>query len=500
MRIAIAGFQHETNTFSPHPTTFDDFVKGGSRPSVLRGQELLDQLDGKPFPCAGAIRCAKQYGDQLFPLIWGFATPSGAVEQSAFERFSTEIIEGLRQASPLDGIFLELHGAMVAEESLDAEGELLERIRNEFGNEIPISVSLDWHANVSERMVKHATYVTGYRSYPHIDMAATGEKAYQALRKLIQSASRPAVAFRQVPYLIPLCIQNDDRPAIHDLLSVMRAAEADYGVDVSFFPGFPASDFLDCGPSIVVYSDDTQLANTVASQLYDQVLAAEPTLQVPLLDAAAAVQYAIKASQHANEPVVIADTQDNPGAGGTSDTTGLLKELVRQNAKDAVIGLMFDPDAAKLAHQAGLGQTITLSLGGRSQAPGDSPFVADFTVEYLSDGQLECSGAFRKGLHMNLGPSCLLRIGDVRIAVSSAQSQLADLEQLRYLSVEPTKQKIIGVKSSAHFRAAFQPIASEVIICIAPGLMVTDPSTLPWKRLRPNVRLSPLGPCILNQI
>lgn len=155
---------------------------------------------------------------------------------------------------------------------------------------------------------------------------------------------------------------------------------------------------------------------------------------------------------------------------------------------------MFDPDAAMLAHQAGQGQTVTLSLGGRSQAPGDSPFEATYTVEYLSDGQVECSGDFRKGLHMNLGPSCLLRLGDVRIAVCSVQSQLADLEQLRFLSVEPSKQKIIGVKSSAHFRAAFQPIASEVVICIAPGLMVTDPSTLPWKRLRPNVRLSPLGP------
>jgi len=386
-----------------------------------------------------------------------------------------------------------LHGAMVAEQSLDAEGELLRRIRAEFGDGIPVSLSLDWHANVSEAMVRHATYLTGYRRYPHVDMAATGERAYQKLREMILGEPRPVAAFRQLPYLIPLCIQNDDRPVMRDLLAAMRAAEVEWGVDVSFFPGFPASDFADCGPSLVVYGSDSRVAETVASRLYEQVLAAEPALQEPLLDVESAVRYAIQASQQASKPIVIADTQDNPGAGGTSDTMGIIRELVRQQARNAVVGLVYDPDAAALAHAAGQGRTLTLSLGGRSQAAGDSPLTADYLVEYVSDGQVRCSGDFRKGLSMDLGRSCLLRLGDVQIAVCSEQSQLADLEQLRYLSVEPGEKKIICVKSSAHFRAAFQPIASEIIIGLAPGLMVSDPAELPWRRLRPGVRLSPLS-------
>jgi microcystin degradation protein MlrC len=201
----------------------------------------------------------------------------------------------------------------------------------------------------------------------------------------------------------------------------------------------------------------------------------------------------------AKRPIVIADTQDNPGAGGDSDTTGMLRALVRNRASRAAIGVIYDPVSAKAAHEAGVGATVTLALGGKSGIPGDAPYKESFVVENLSEGRFIAPGPYFGGREMEMGPSACLRIGDVRVVVASHKAQLADQALYRYVGIEPTDQAILVNKSSVHFRADFEPIAEKLLICAAPGAMPADPASLPWTRLRSGIRLRPNGPVFTPQ-
>ena len=211
------------------------------------------------------------------------------------------------------------------------------------------------------------------------------------------------------------------------------------------------------------------------------------------------VRYAMELARRARKPIVIADTQDNPGAGGDSDTTGMLRALVRNNATRAAIGVICDPRSAKAAHAAGVGATVTLALGGRSGIPGDAPYKESFIVENLSDGQFVATGPYYGGRDMDMGPSAALRIGDVRVVVSSHRAQLADQSMYRYVGIEPSEQSILVNKSSVHFRADFEPIAEKLLICAAPGAMPADTASLPWTRLRPGIRIKPNGPAFIPE-
>jgi len=191
---------------------------------------------------------------------------------------------------------------------------------------------------------------------------------------------------------------------------------------------------------------------------------------------------------------VIADTQDNPGAGGNSDTTGMLRALVGAHAQRAAIGLIVDPEAALAAHAAGAGASIEIGLGGKSRIPGDAPFHARFAVEKLAQGRFTCAGPFYRGVHMNLGPCARLAIGGVRIVVASDKPQMAAQEMFRFIGIEPAREAILVNKSSVHFRADFAPIAEEILVCKAPGPMLADPSDFPWRNLAPGIRLKPNGP------
>lgn len=191
--------------------------------------------------------------------------------------------------------------------------------------------------------------------------------------------------------------------------------------------------------------------------------------------------------------MVIADTQDNPGAGGNSDTMGLLRALVSANVQRAALGLIADADAARAAHAVGQGGTLEIALGGKSGIAGDAPLHGRYSVEQLSDGKLTCTGPFYRGARMTLGPCARLRIGGVQVIVTTEKVQLADQQMYRFIGVEPTQQAILAVKSSAHFRADFAPIASEILVCKAPGPMLADPGEYTWRKLRPGIKLRPLG-------
>jgi len=241
------------------------------------------------------------------------------------------------------------------------------------------------------------------------------------------------------------------------------------------------------------YGQSAEAAAHAADELRASIEALEAEFDFPVYTPEEGVRCATAIAARAQRPVVIADTQDNPGAGGNSDTTGMLRVLVGANAQRAAFGLMVDREAALAAHAAGQGGSIEIALGGKSRIPGDTPYQGRFVVERLSEGRFTCTGPFYRGARMNVGPSACLRIGGVRVVVASEKPQMADLEMYRFIGIEPTQQAILVNKSSVHFRADFAPIAEEILLCKAPGPMLADTSDFPWKNLAPGIRLKPCG-------
>jgi microcystin degradation protein MlrC len=273
----------------------------------------------------------------------------------------------------------------------------------------------------------------------------------------------------------------------------LEALETGSVVSLSFAPGFPATDFEECGGAVWGYGDDAEQIERAVEALTQEIVAAEPKWVVPFLSPEAAVREAQRLAAGASRPVVIADTQDNPGAGGNSDTTGMLRALLDCGAQDAALGLMVDPAAARAAHLAGVGQDITIALGGHSGVPGDAPFCGTFRVEQLSDGRCRFDGPMTHGKQADVGPTARLSLKGVQAIVTTNKDQMMDRNQYRMAGVQPERMKILVNKSSVHFRADFEPIAEAILVAKAPGSMLADPADLPWTRLAPGIRLRPMG-------
>lgn len=486
-RVAIGGFLHETNTFAPSKATYDDFVHGGGSGAMALGDEIFG-LRGVNAAIAGAIEVGEAEGWELIPALFCATSPSAHVTEDAFERISADLIDRIADAGPLDAVFLDLHGAMVTEHLDDGEGELLRRLRARIGEKPFIAVALDLHANITPLMVEHSDLIDCYRTYPHVDMKETGARAAAALAEMLRSGKRPQKAMLQAPFLTAISWQCTDADPAKRLYRELGQVAGDM-LSWSFAMGFPAADFPDCGMAALAYGDG---AKARAREMMALIEAAEAEFSGKVWSPDEAVAEAMRLSKGANGPVVIADTQDNPGAGADSNTTGMLRALIRAGAK-AAIGNLYDPESAAAAHKAGEGAKIRLSLGGKSGIEGDAPLEAEFTVETLSDGNFTAHGPYYGGKEMNMGPSARLRIGDVRIALVSAKAQMADRAMFRSVGIDPEAEPVLVVKSSVHFRADFAPIASALLIAVSPGPAAADPAQLPWKRLRPGLRTSPGG-------
>jgi microcystin degradation protein MlrC len=496
-RIAFGGFQHETNTFAMTKAPFAEFEKHDGWPGLTRGDGLFDAVAGINLPVAGFIEAARPAGHELRPLLWCSASPSSYVTRDAFERITAMLCDDLAALRPLDGVYLDLHGAMVVEHFEDGEGEILRRVRAVVGEHIPVCVSLDLHANVTEAMVEHATSLSIFRTYPHVDMAATGARASAMLDRAL-AGERFAKAFRKAPFLVPLPDQCTDFEPNRSLYE--RAVELEKGgaAGVDLALGFPPADIRECGLAVVAYDPDPAVAEAAADSLFGDLLAAEARFESVLLDADTAVRRAMDYNGQRSGPVVLADAQDNPGAGGSSDTVGLLDALVRNRARGAIMAIIDDREVAALAHAAGVGASFTAGLGGKSGQAGQTPYDGRFRVEALGDGRFTCYGEMYRGTETALGPMALLRIEDgdseVRVIVGTSRFQCLDQAIFRHLGVEPADQRILALKSTVHFRADFAPIAAEVLVVESPGAHPCRLADVDYKNLRPGVRLGPGGP------
>jgi microcystin degradation protein MlrC len=485
-RIAIGGFQHETNTFAPLKATYRDFEQADGWPGLTEGAAILSTFEGINLPIAGFLEAARAK-HEIVPLLWCSASPSAHVEREAYERITGRLLSLIKNAGAIEGLYLDLHGAMVTEHLEDGEGELLERIRAITGPDLPIVVSLDLHANITKRMVQHASALVVCRTYPHVDLAESGAWSAEVLERLIKHGPLKK-AMRRADFLVPLTWQCT---LIEPAQGIYRAVAASNTASASFAFGFPPADIAECGPVALAYAESQDAADAAADRLIGMVTGAERDFAGKVWDPDEAVAYAKQRSLALNRPIILADTQDNPGAGGNSDSVGLLEALVRNRAEDAVFANLYDPKTAEIAHRAGEGAEISLGIGAWSGMPGHIAFKASFTVERLGDGNFEATGPFYRGNKMQLGPMALLRIGGTRIVVASRKQQAADQAMLRHLGIEPSAQKILALKSSVHFRADFQPIAGEILIVAAPGANPVDHRALAYRHLRPGVRLMP---------
>ncbi len=490
-RIAVGGFHHETNTFAPTKATYEHFARTDGWPGLQRGNGMLEVLAGKNIPLPG-FAGAVPADWELLPTVWCNASPSAHVEQDAYERITGMMLEELQGLGTVDAVFLDLHGAMVCEHLEDGEGPLLQRVRAAIGPDVPLVVCLDLHANVTQAMMDAADALIGYRTYPHVDMAETGARAAAVMQRILREG-RPHKAWRKLDFLISInwqCTLMDPAKSVFDAMAAMEKNEV---WTTSFTPGFPPADIHDCGPAILAYASTQDAADEAADTIAADIEARRAAFDGGYYSPADAVAEAQRLAAEGVRPVVIADTQDNPGGGGDGNTAGMLKALVEGGANGAAFGLYIDPALAEAAHAAGEGATIQANFGGNW--PGDETFTLPATVERLGSGRFHCTGPFYGGNDMDLGPMALLRVGEsgVRVAVASRKVQAADKEMFRCLGVEPEETDILVVKSSVHFRADFTFDRGKILVATAPGPVTADPAALPYRNLRAGVRLGPMG-------
>ena len=482
MRLAVGGLCHETNTFAEGLTTLEDFTRPGGFPGLMTGEEVL-RLRGTATCTGGFIAAAEAAGDVAFvPLLWTFPQPSGTVEQAAFETVAGMLLERLAEALPVDGVLLDLHGAMVTEEYPDAEGELLRRVRDLVGPAVPVVATLDLHANISPEMVAHATALIGYDTYPHVDSFERGHEALQIIRDACQGRTRPVGALSQIPMLIGPPRQCTLLPPMQDLIALVHGYEQRPGIiSITLAGGFPFADTACTGAAVVVIADgEPTLAAQTAEEIAGAVWDRREDFRLHLTPLAEAIAWA---REHGG-PVILADGSDNPGGGAPCDGTVMLQALIEAQAPRSTVAIIADPEAVAGAWAAGSGHEATLTVGGKTDDRHGPPLTLTGTVRLLSDGNYVNAGPMGTGLPVAMGRTAVFVVGDVEIVLTERRVQPYDTQALRSLGIEPADRLIIGLKSAVHFRADYGPLARRIFEVDTPGIHNPDVTTYAYRHLR----------------
>lgn len=483
MRIAIAGLAHETNTFAEGRTTLGDFERAGGFPGLMRGQSVLAAMRGTATCTGGFIAGAEAAGDvDLAPLLWTFAQPSGIVEQKAFETVAGELLERLQAALPVDGVLLDLHGAMVTEHFEDAEGELLRRVRALVGPVMPVVATLDLHANISLTMVQRATALVGYDTYPHVDALERGREACGIICDAIAGRTRPVMALKQIPMLIGPPRQCTMMSPMLDIIARVHERERQPGIiSITCAGGFPFADIHDTGAAFVVVADgDAALAQRTADELAAAIWERREDFRVKLTPVPEAIAWAL---EHGG-PVILADGSDNPGGGAPCDGTVMLQALVEAQLPRSTVAIIADPAAVAEAIAAGEGGTVTLSVGGKTDDRHGPPLTLTGNVRLISDGRYVNRGPMFTGLAADMGRTVVFVVGEVEVILTEKRVQPWDAEALRSVGIEPRDRLLIGLKSAVHFRADYQALAKRIFEVDTPGIHNPDVTQYHYRRLR----------------
>jgi microcystin degradation protein MlrC len=479
MRIAIAGFMHESNTFCPIPTGKAAF----EAQSFTFGPALLVEWREAHHEVGGFLEAAPIEGFDPVPIGMAWAIPSGMVTREVFEEVIGRLIEGI-QAQPSDGLLLALHGAMVAESCSDADGETVTRIRKAMGPRFPIVVTLDLHGNVSQRMVAGCDATVAYRTNPHMDQRECGRRAANILARTIRGEIRPRQALVKPPVIVNIMVQNTSQEPLLGLMNEVRALESCPGIlAASFLPGFPYADVPQMGPSVIVVADnDEALASSKAQGIADRVWSMRQRLTASLPDAAQAVAQALKAERF---PVVLVDTGDNVGGGSAADGTIILAEMLRQRATQGVVCL-YAPKEVEQCIASGVGKDVRLRVGGKVDRLHGEPVEVSGRVRLIHDGTYVEPQARHGGRRTNhMGLTAMVEIeGNNLLVLNSQRHPPFSLGQLTCLGIQPERQRILVVKAAIAYKAAYAPVAGTIIEVDTPGLTAVNPERFAYRHIR----------------
>lgn len=478
MRIATGGISHETSTFAKTPTTLHDFETGLG---MFRGGDILTRFRGTNNCTGGFIDGANKHGFELVPLLWTFAYPGGLIPRNDYGSLKNELLERLRVAGPVDGVLLDLHGAMVVEGIDDGDGDLIEAVRQVVGPKCPVVVTFDLHGNHTQKRVDAATAVIGFDTYPHVDMAERGREAADLIVRIIRNEVRPVTALRTLPLFWSAACQVTAQPPIDEAFRLVHEIESRPGIlSVTLATGFPWADVPQMGASVIVVADgDKVLARTTADELGDWVWSRRERWHQKPLSVGEALALGERAGRY---PIILADMADNTGGGAPGDSTEVLRTFVDRDLQDALILYLVDPETVQQAHAAGAGRRIAAKLGGKSDPIQGPPVALDVEVVKLSDGRFTYDGPMYAGLTGDLGLSAWLRHGGINIVVVSARMQPLDQAFARSLGIDCARMRYIAVKSAAHFRSGFEQIAGSIYNINARAIHTHDFAQLDYRR------------------
>lgn len=479
MKWIVGAFMHETNTFSTVPTDVDAFCAQ----TYLEGEAIGREQFGTETVVGGFLDVIQKHGDDVVYTVSAHATPSGLVTREAFDKIGGQIVDGIAKNTDADGILLALHGAMVVEGIDDGEGHLLGLIRNVVGDDMPLVVVLDLHSHITEELVNRASMIIGYQKYPHTDMGDRGREAAEMIVRLAKGEINPVVALNK-PAMIPVCGTCHTQSGLYKELweVALRADRSDKILSTSLFAGFSYADIPPMGYAVVVYADgDANVAHEEADYLAQMAWERRAEFLYAPTSVADAVHKALVTQ---GQPVVIADIADNPGGGGSNDGVEILRELMKQNVSSAAISSIYDPEVVQKAIAAGVGNTLTTSLGAKTDRLHGDPIEITGRVRLIYDGNFVYKGPMSRGAQASMGTSVVLDVAGIQVIVCSKRIQSRDPEMFRAAGIDPLAQKILVVKSAVHFRAGFEPIAADILIADAPGLTALDLSQFEFERIQ----------------
>ena len=478
--VAIGGIMHESNTFSDTPTDFEAF-----HTSV--GDEIIGAWAGTHHEMGGFIQGAAQNGYTLYPTLMAAATPAGRVTDTAFDRLTEMLLQRLKVSKPnSEGLLLALHGAMVVESYPDGDGELLRRLRAVFPAEFPIVVTLDHHANVSEQMVNLSTALVIYKTNPHIDQGHRGLQAAALMHRILSEGITPTQSLSKPPMLLNILYQNTSAEPMRSILNT--AAELESRDDVlvaNVAAGYPYADVYEAGPAFVIVTDNTrQLARKEAERLSEMLWNVRGRLTLDLPNAAAAVRQAINAEKH---PVILVEMGDNIGGGSPGDSTIILAELLKQEAAEFVV-VLWDAESVQACLRTGIGEEVALSVGGKTDRRHGKPVPIRGRVRLIHDGHfVETEPRHGGQKYHNQGLTAVVELTSPHralVVLTSRRQTPFSLHQLLSLGVQPQAMRIIVVKAAIAYRAAYEPIAGEIIEVDTPGLTAVNPQHFTYGHLR----------------
>jgi microcystin degradation protein MlrC len=476
-KILVAMMMHETNTFSPVPTPLASF-----RP--LSGPAAIQEFQDTNTQLGGFLHAAKETGAEIVVPLAAGAHPSGYVERAAYEDMCEAIVGGVRNGC--DAAFLALHGAMVAEHVDDGEGELLRRIRA-VAPHLPIAVGLDFHAHVTAPMVDLATVLTGYRTYPHIDMGETAQRAARTLLRALAGEIEPVMVWGWLPMMTSTLVHTPSRQPMKDIMDMAMGAESSGAVvNASVFGGFPHADIPHLSCSAVIVCDRRPDAGQA---LLDRLLDVAWERREAFLYRGAPLSSQIAQARSLGEgPIVLVDHGDNTASGGTQDVMSVIEETMRQGLADVVAGPICDPAGIARILAAGTAASVTLPLGGKVDMPQvnltGKPLTVTGKVARITEGEFVVTGPMATGTRVRMGRTAVLDTGKMQIVVSERRSEPFDLGVFTHCGIDPRGKRYVLIKSRQHFRAGFEPIARHIVLCDGEGVTSSDLQRFTYRNRR----------------